>query len=283
MARRNLIEDSNFQKYLIEHNIEVQPAPRGMSRQKSNQTRTTNKNNTLWTVEWIDVAGVSNLRHDCMGSESIRDLHTAAKRALRQAEKRGRTGDAAKAPLSKKRRSQQKAPETMTASKLPGDSVVDADQSRISDAAKPGADEPSPAAVSEQPVAQANTAKQSSGTVQRADENHHFYLLKPATAVSSKVLVPLDAQLSLTETLRGQTVLEYPTIYVLSHAPNALPTGFMLEEQYTQLRKREDDELREAMRKADENGVPDRADAGPSSAKVDPNKILDMLKRDISR
>ncbi|EME41082.1 hypothetical protein DOTSEDRAFT_74573 [Dothistroma septosporum NZE10] len=282
-ARRNLEDTSNFQKYLIEHNINVQSAPRGMSRQKSNHSHTTNRNNVLWTLEWIDVAGISELQHDCMDSERIGHLHTLMQRKQRRADKRSRDGDA-KAAKSKKRKDEQKA-SVVTTTVEPvreGDVSVhfEETQGRLDQA-----DElPNPAAsASQHPSEQMDDTKEPADIVQRTDEKPYLYLLKPSTAVGAKVLAPLSPEQTLTKCLEDRTVLEYPTIYALPQAPGSLPAGFMLEKQYIRIRKREENELRDAMSKAGKNAVSHRADNGAGNARVDPSKILDMLKRDISR
>lgn len=63
--------------------------------------------------------------------------------------------------------------------------------------------------------------------------DYSFYLLRPHTSSSKpRVLIPLSPAATLADCLRNRVVLEYPTLYVLRHAPTALPEGFMTEEQY---------------------------------------------------
>lgn len=109
-----------------------------------------------------------------------------------------------------------------------------------------------------------------------------FYLLRPGTSTSAKVLIPLDAEASLTQNLQDRTVLEYPTIYGLSSNSDELPEGFLTEEQYLRMRKREDGELREALDKAGPLPSPIQQSDSVGSD-VDPQRVLDMLKRDVTR
>ena len=55
---------SALQKYLSDNDIRVEKAPTGMSRQKANMTRVTNKGNVMWTVEWVAADGKKNVDND---------------------------------------------------------------------------------------------------------------------------------------------------------------------------------------------------------------------------
>jgi hypothetical protein len=111
----------------------------------------------------------------------------------------------------------------------------------------------------------------------------YFYLLKPTTATASQVLIPLRAEATLTESLRNQTVLEYPTIYVLPNPPEALGESFMLEIQYVETNDSHD-RIRarrtgnEDRAQGEEQQGMERGDDAPLDAKG----ILAMLKRDIA-
>lgn len=66
-----------------------------------------------------------------------------------------------------------------------------------------------------------------------ADEyGNHYYLVKPRTMGSSKVLIPLFPNDVLSECLKSRAVLEFPTIQVLPWVPGQLPAGYQLEEDY---------------------------------------------------
>lgn len=67
--------DSALQRYLEQNHITVEHAPRGMSRQKFNQTRPTKSNRIVWTVEWVTATGDRSTRHDCAESDSVASLY----------------------------------------------------------------------------------------------------------------------------------------------------------------------------------------------------------------
>lgn len=114
-----------------------------------------------------------------------------------------------------------------------------------------------------------------------------FYLLKPGTSSASKVLIPLDSQATLTKSLQNQTLLEYPTIYALPQSTQLLPPAYLLESEYEKIRKGEEDELKEAINwaasTATPRGMQDPEPVAAANAAIDPQRILDMLKRDITR
>ena len=109
----------------------------------------------------------------------------------------------------------------------------------------------------------------------------YFYLLKPFTASKSNVLIPIDSSGKLTECLKGQTVLEFPTVYVLPNAPDALPAGFMLEEKYNKIQKAEEAEVDGMLRRTNESTGGALAASREEEKPLDANSILDMLKRDV--
>lgn len=78
----------------------------------------------------------------------------------------------------------------------------------------------------------------------------HFYLLKPLTKGTTKVLIPVQGHKRLTDVIQGKEILEYPTIHVREGDEEGLPDGFQLEEEYNKelarLKQENDDELKAA-------------------------------------
>ena len=75
-------------KYLTNNRIDVQHAPVGMSRQKTNRTRTTKSGKVIWTVEWVDESGRCDVRNDCAESATLKELFSALQNERRNALKR---------------------------------------------------------------------------------------------------------------------------------------------------------------------------------------------------
>lgn len=112
----------------------------------------------------------------------------------------------------------------------------------------------------------------------------YFYLHRPRTRSKLPVLIPISPDKTITETLRDRIVLEFPTIYVLTEAPESMPREkFMLDEEYI-LKEREGlevlDELSEeggGEKSSQEEG--EITESGP--AQWDEKKVLEVLKKDL--
>lgn len=122
------------------------------------------------------------------------------------------------------------------------------------------------------------------------DGYHRFFLLKPRTSTARHVLIPLEPSYTLAESLRGHTILEFPTIHVFPAEMEKLPEEeFMLEQEYMKLEGEQQKEFDELMGELDpeilkrlkegENGVSRNGDGGEEE--VDSKKILDVLKQDL--
>jgi hypothetical protein len=68
------------------------------------------------------------------------------------------------------------------------------------------------------------------GTADNA--GNHYYLVKPRTHCTQKVLIPLSPFDTLSKCLHQQVILEFPSIEVLSKPPSELPSNYILENDY---------------------------------------------------
>ena len=68
------------------------------------------------------------------------------------------------------------------------------------------------------------------GTADNA--GNHYYLVKPRTRCTQKVLIPLSPFDTLSKCLHRQVILEFPSIEVLSKPPSELPSNYILENDY---------------------------------------------------
>ena len=117
----------------------------------------------------------------------------------------------------------------------------------------------------------------------------YFYLHRPRTSTRQPVVAPLLPQTSLAEALRGRTVLEFPTIYVLPYSPETLRQDhehphFLLEEsQSPDTFDKETDSVQivgrpETSNLSSENG----SGSNPVDIEnVDEKKIFEVLKKDL--
>lgn len=253
----------------------------------------------MWTVEWIDADGLQALQVDCSAASSVHDSYELVLLQKRNASMRaeGPTASASKrkrAGLQDDRANKssklQREPESKEKQSNDAGSVNNPHQLQQSTHPDHGAEvhrgaevelkttdalETEPMEDDEQPGENAQSA------------NHYFYLLKPGTSSAAKILIPLDSQATLTASLQDQSVLEYPTIYALPQSPEALPPAYLLEKDYNKIRKGEEDELNDAIKQAGAAatapGLREQETASTTNAPIDPQRILDMLKRDITR
>ncbi|KAI6832952.1 hypothetical protein KC340_g6807 [Hortaea werneckii] len=291
--------DSALQRYLVQNNINIEHAPKGMSRQRSNQTRPTKSNRIVWTVEWLTADGQRSLQHDCTESDSIISLYETHLADLSHVEgqPRGSKRKRVETPSTKHptqpdskaegdpKTISKKAASGAPASHTLGDS--ESEPQREADAAPNTGDSApketsSPAPTTEHQPPTINPKEHSAN-----QEPRYFYLLKTGTSSTSKVLLPLKEEASLTTSLKDQTVQEYPTVVLLAHSPDKLPSGYMLLEQYLKAQASEDAELQAALAAAEKSMETVKTELpGPSSQQVekeelDAESILNMLKRDV--
>lgn len=115
----------------------------------------------------------------------------------------------------------------------------------------------------------------------------YFYLHRPRTTTKKPVLAPLSPLSTLTAVLRERTVLEFPTIYLLREAPEALlaeeeSSSYILEEEYLRTVAPEESAGNSAGSEL-ESGDEDETDLPGSGTLegVDEKKVLEVLKKDL--
>lgn len=128
------------------------------------------------------------------------------------------------------------------------------------------------------------------------DLNLYYYLVKPRTSGTKRVLIPLSPSDTFLTCLQNQTIIEYPSIQVLPSSPVALPVGFVTEEQYLTRYKKEAHEMEQLIKeegeidsdadlKADDRDapLPYAINDTDTVAMPNPSTILATLERDIRR
>ncbi|KAI6827996.1 hypothetical protein KC367_g8072 [Hortaea werneckii] len=304
--------DSALQRYLVQNNINIEHAPKGMSRQKNNQTRPTKSNRIVWTVEWLTGDGQRSLQHDCTESDSIISLYETHLADLSHVEgqprgskrKRVETSSAKQPsqpetkPEGGLERTSEKAAPGATAPHTLGNSESEPQRNAgtsldTGESAPKETSSPAPTTEHQPPtISQEPTGPTGTDTPEQPanHEPRYFYLLKTGTSSTSKVLLPLKEEASLTASLKDQTVQEYPTIVLLAQSPEELPSGYILLEEYLKAQASEDAELHAALAAAGQSMETVKTELpAPSSSssqqaekeELDAESILNMLKRDV--
>ncbi|MCJ1266973.1 hypothetical protein MMC22_006858 [Lobaria immixta] len=144
------------------------------------------------------------------------------------------------------------------------------------------------------------TTSSSSSSSPTAKPSLYFYLLRPCTPPSLRVLIPFPSSMAtLATSLRDRLLLEFPTIYALKYPPDKLPTGFITEAEYlAQPRassqregvvwfgadREEDEEVWRSggIEHADgDGGGRTETEEGKGEETVDANRLLAVLARDL--
>lgn len=136
------------------------------------------------------------------------------------------------------------------------------------------------AASVDPPTTQPDAAESEAPT----EDRYIFFLLRPRTSASRRVLIPLTSTDTLGDALRGQTVEEFPTVYYFPAATPDLSSEYMLDEEYRKEEGEQQREFEELMRDVDPEILRRLKDDGTKSRgdeEVDSKRILDVLKQDL--
>ncbi|RAH65425.1 zinc finger HIT domain-containing protein [Aspergillus aculeatinus CBS 121060] len=279
--------ESGFLREVRNAGVKVIRAPRGMSRNKENGSRWFAKYQCLvWTVEWIGETGEKRTRN-CRDSVPIALSYDRA------------------FPLSREEREKEKEQtQKQTQNQEQGEDQGQAQQHELpSSIAENVAQQPedipsaittttesSTTAASTAPTARTDEPHPPTTTSSKQEETHaifphrnvYFYLHRPRTATKQPVLIPLAPSMTLTAALRGHTVLEFPTIYVLPDSPAALraqgsDARYLLEDEYIRTHAPVDEDSASPT----ESEVDQPAPAGIDLGNVDEKKVLEVLKKDL--
>ncbi|CEL06379.1 hypothetical protein ASPCAL07484 [Aspergillus calidoustus] len=248
--------EAGFVRRARESGVRVIKAPAGMSRERVNGSKWHHKQKCLlWTVEWITDEGTK--RFNSVETCSVAEAYDRV------------------FPLSKEERKVHSENQSATQDEDSED-PTQKPESSTSEIDPQSTSEPSET----QPTAHDITtnASEDKPTPHR---NIYLYLHRPRTATKQQVLVPLSPRTTLADALRGRTVLEFPTIYVLRSPLDETRSQeqndkFMLEKEY--LRTHPDTE--------EVDDGPEETDAQPVFGAVDiPNvdesKVLEVLRKDL--
>ncbi|KAA8652828.1 hypothetical protein EYZ11_007205 [Aspergillus tanneri] len=261
--------EAGFLRGAEDAGVTVVRAPKGMSRSKNNGSRWHPKLKCLnWMAEWIMPDGQKRSRN-CLESSTIADAFDRVY------------------PLPKQEREKKKKEEEQTSDQgaekdqRPGsesrDTLLSSDAVTFPQAATPVID--GEAQPEDTPTDEQSSTQMAEVTAHR---NFFFYLHRPRTATKQTVLIPLPPRMNFTTALRGHTVLEFPTIYVLHESPDEVlskreESKFLLEEEYVRAHPNPEPELGEIAVESDTQLLPGSKDL----TNIDEKKVLEVLKKDL--
>ena len=101
------------------------------------------------------------------------------------------------------------------------------------------------------------------------ESSFQYYLVKPRTTGTEKVLIPLSPTDTFLTCLQNQTVLEFPTIQVLGAGLEELPAGFVTEDSYASKFRKEAHDLEQLIK---EEGEIDSGDISTADKSSDPHR-----------
>ena len=109
----------------------------------------------------------------------------------------------------------------------------------------------------------------------------YYYLHAPRLPSEHSVLIPLLPEASLSESLRGRLVLEFPTIYVLTREAEKLSDRYITEEMFFRKLQEEGyrNQLEAKLTGQEEGELGDEASVGNDS--MDERKLEEVLERDL--
>jgi len=254
----------------------------------------------MWTVEWMAGDGKKSVDNDSSEGRQIRELWGEMKAKRLNAEKGKKRKRENEKPLAEQTSNDQEGEQKHHTDPSEQTSLLVVDGLTVNDESPASQNIVKDGAPGQENEASSVAALSDDQSNNKADPNsrlpypseqedesadvstpEHFYLLRPFTASKSVVLIPIDASMSLTECLKGQTVLEFPTIYVLSDNSSSLPAGFQLSEQYEKVQKAEEAEVDALVQKTNQSTGGALTATREEEKPLDANSILDMLKRDV--
>lgn len=233
--------------------VQVIRAPRGMTRNKQNNSRWHPKQKCLiWAVEWIGPDGERKIRtclESCHVAEAYDRFYPLPKQERKKEQEQEQTQQKSEPPTEQEQQPQPEPSKT------------------------------------EEPATQPQPTEQQSESTPAITSHRdvYFYLHRPRTPTKQPVLIPLAPAMTLTSALRGRTVLEFPTVYIIPDSPDTIRAEdkengrFLLEDEYLQTIGPEKEE-----ESTGQQGQDDAQDqAAVDLGQVDEKKVLEVLKQDL--
>ncbi|TID21775.1 hypothetical protein E2P81_ATG05044 [Venturia nashicola] len=299
--------------------VNIEWAPEGLSRQRFNRTKWSKKTRQIvWTVEWIHQDGDKEFHQIHDSAPICREYAPVFLKhyKVESGKKRKRGAGSAKSDAAAEHETHAQAASSLSSSHgkevqkgcvdpekaaYPSLSVKTVPATNVEDVATIQTTEASNNAghgkcdSAEGVISQTHPTKTSpvSELLRQPpgspdDRGNYYYLLKPRTTGTETVLTVLSPTDNLLDCLRNQTVLEFPSIQILSQPPNSLPPGFILVHNWLEKFKKEQEEMKLVLNEAGHLDVGktlsdlDEEDLPPGLQKMsNDNDILAMLQQDV--
>ncbi|KAE8419708.1 hypothetical protein BDV36DRAFT_130894 [Aspergillus pseudocaelatus] len=259
-----------------EAGVTVLRAPRGMSRNKANASKWQPRNKCLnWTVEWVAPDGERRNRL-CLESSTLAEAYNRSfplSREEREQKKKDQESKSEQVDVN----SSEQLPDTHDPTQSPAEATPQ-------EAVPQETMLPNPESEIKPDIAPAISENQPTPSMDEITSHRdvYFYLHRPRTSTKQPVLVPLSPTATLASALRGRTVLEFPTIYILSDSPDALSSDqedakFLLEKDYVRTQPQGEIESGETSETDGDQPAPGSMDI----SNLDERKVLEVLQKDL--
>lgn len=225
----------SIEQAIIESQVDVRRAPKGLSRAKDNRTDLSGDGHTLnWTVEWLLNDGdriMKNFPIDVTIHDAASRLNFRSRHSKRNNKRKRRNSD-------QKAESLKQAGISDDCSLALKPTKVEAKE-EASGSAQPEilAVEGSTHEAGQQgpkliPVSSSKRDVHAVNKIPPGGPPSNYYLHRPLCPGPARVLIPLAPDTTFRDALYGRTVVEFPTIYILNETHDKLPSGFITEDAW---------------------------------------------------
>jgi len=245
---RNVDARPKVEAEIEQRGVKVVRAPKGLSRAKQNKTHwVSQQKSVMWTIEWVCPDG-EKITGSTLETRSLAEayINTVGKKKIKR----------------KRRLSQHDQPVTEPLLKM----------------VKPVSDG---LPQSQPPIEEhvQNPRQTSISGDEQLLEGMHFYLHNPRTSSKLRCLIPLLPSQTIRAALEGQTVLEFPTLYVKSESPEQLVEPFISQDAY---QERHGGDVPVDVEAPLEDGEVEDLAGAALPANLIPEKVMEVLARDLA-
>lgn len=263
-AGGSAFRSSKVQDYATRVGLEIVRAPKGLSRQRANETRWMGgkdgeQRGIRWTVEWVMPNG-DKTTVQCTEHVPLAKVYDDI-----QTKRLGSSGQARKRKRKDSSHDQDKESSPQPTDRTSANGQEDAEVEVLEQVQPAETDDLAPAAPEED----------TEETVPAV----YLYLVKPLSSSPHTILIPFDSSTTLHSLLERKTILEYPTIQVLAEQEDSLPLGFQTEAEYKTEHQKLIQEIEEEW--GMDAPVASRPKLKSQEEMFNDSKVLESLRRDV--